>query len=252
MVKNTMESEIQYIVEKHKTPCLVGFTSDSKICSHGSSKKGGFPDVGEDFEWPSFRGMHLSFIAQIEARHFLGENALGILQFFWNQRNWGYSVKDDGAFCVLHAEPPFTRLDAAPETEHKRFGLFTRKHSPTVWKEEALDFRDSFSLPPINRLDPFGYDWDCDRYDLYCREAESLSGFFRIGGPPFTIQTDDLEARCQRIRNIGPSDEWRLLLEVGSESDMMWGDMGRLYWFIRQNDLDKRDFTRVWMITHCH
>ncbi len=247
-----MNSEIQKIVQKHRTPCLVGSASDSGPCPIGGSKKGGLPDVGSGFEWPIHGEKHLSFLAQIEARHFLEQDAPGTLQFFWSERNWGGSLKDDGAFRVLLAEPPFTRLEVAPEAEYKKFGLFRRIHSPTIWKEEALDFRESFSLPSISRLDPFGYDWDCDRDDLYYRETEALGGFFRIGGFPFPVQSDDMEKDCERNRHIGPRDSWRLLLEIDSQSDMMWGDGGKLYWFIHQNDLDKRDFTRVWMRMQCH
>src|SRR5690606_4379438 len=157
-------------------------------CPIGASKKGGFPDVGENFEWPQYNGKHLSFLAQIDARLFLGEGALGTLQFFWNERNCGYSIKDEGAFLVLHTKSSLRRLTFAPKTGYKKMWLFKRTHTPTVWKEEALDFRNSFSLPSIDRLEEFGYDWDCDRDDLYCREAEALAGFIRIGGPPFPVQ----------------------------------------------------------------
>lgn len=248
---NSMGGEIQYIVEKHRTPCLVGDVSGSANCSLGCSKKGGFPDVGDGFEWPSFKGKHLSFLAQIDARLFLGDDAGGVLQFYWNERNWGGSIRDEGAFRVLHAEPPYRRVDVVPETEYKVLGLFERKHSPTKWKEEALVFRDSFSLPSIDRLEEFGYDWDYDRDDLYLGEIEALGGFFRIGGFPFPVQGDDMEDDCVRIRGKGPSESWRLLLEIDSQSDMMWGDAGKLYWFIHQNDFDNRDFSHVWMQMQC-
>ncbi|HRQ88873.1 MAG TPA: YwqG family protein [Bacteroidia bacterium] len=247
-----MDREIQQIVEKHKTSCVVGSPSVADLCPIGCSKKGGFPDVCDDFEWPNYEGKHLSFLVQIEAKHFLGEGALGTLQFFWNKRNWGGSIKDDGSFRVLRSIHPSIRLKVVPETEHRKFGLFRRTHSPTIWKEEALVFRDSFSLPSIERLEKFGYNWDYDRDDLYHREAEALAGFFRIGGFPFPIQSDDMEKDCERIRNLGPRESWRLLLEIDSQSDMMWGDGGKLYWFIRQDELDKQDFTKVWMHTQCH
>lgn len=247
-----MDREIQQIVEKHKIPCVVGFTSPSKQCPIGCSKKGGFPDVGDGFAWPSHQKRYLSFLAQIDARHFLGNDALGTLQFFWNEGNCGGSMKDDGAFRVLHATHPMTRLEVAPESEYRSMGIFTRTHSPTVWKEEALDFRESYCLPPMERLNHLGYDWGCDRDDLYFREMESVGGFFRIGGPPNPVQSDDMEKACARIRNIGPQESWRLLLEVDSQSDMMWGDAGKLYWFIHQEDLENHDFSRVWMQMQCH
>ncbi len=247
-----MDAEIQEIVEKHKAPCVVGSISASGACPIGCSKKGGFPDVSSQFVWPSHEGKHLSFIVQIEARYFLGTDASGLLSFYWNERNWGGSIKDDGAFRASYTERPVTRVEVAPQSAYKAFGLFSRTYTPTIWKEEALDFRDSFCLPPIGRLDHLNYDWDCDRDDLYDRAMERLSAFVRIGGFPNPIQNDDMEGDCARIRNGGTAESWQLLLEIDSYNDMMWGDAGKLYWFIDQDDLAKRDFSRVWMQMQCH
>ena len=32
---------------------------------------------------------------------------------------------------------------------------------------------------------------------------------------------------------------------------MMWGDVGKLYFWIRKQDLARRDFSNVWMIMQC-
>ena len=47
---------------------------------------------------------------------------------------------------------------------------------------------------------------------------------------------------------------WRLLLQVDtddSHSDMMWGDNGCLYYWIRAEDLAARRFENTWMIMQC-
>ncbi|MCC5849714.1 MAG: DUF1963 domain-containing protein [Verrucomicrobia bacterium] len=244
-----MKNEIKNIVEKHKTPCLIGSVSPSMDCPIGHSKKGGFPDEGDDFSWPVFREKHLSFIAQIEVRHIIGEEVPGIILFFWNERNWGGSRKDEGAFRVIVQTSPGQRLSDAPRTEYKSLGFIKKVHTPTIWREEKLDFCESFCLPPIERLN---YNWDYDRDDLYFQEMEKLNGFFRIGGPPNPVQNDCMEEDCARIQNVGPKESWKLLLEIDSQSDMMWGDAGKLYWFIHQDDLLKRDFSKVWMQMQCH
>jgi uncharacterized protein YwqG len=48
--------------------------------------------------------------------------------------------------------------------------------------------------------------------------------------------------------------DWRLLLQVDSddESAMMWGDAGRLYFWIRRQDLALARFDAAWVITQCH
>ena len=46
---------------------------------------------------------------------------------------------------------------------------------------------------------------------------------------------------------------WRLLLQVDSEDDvgMMWGDAGRLYYWIRDEDLAAQNWDASWLILQC-
>lgn len=55
---------------------------------------------------------------------------------------------------------------------------------------------------------------------------------------------------------IEASTHWRLLLQVDSlqgaaSNGMSWGDVGHLYFCIRDSDLKARDFSKVWMIAQC-
>ena len=55
----------------------------------------------------------------------------------------------------------------------------------------------------------------------------------------------------QLAQNAG---DWELLLQLDSDSentDMMWGDMGRLFFWIKKADLQKRNFENCWMISQC-
>jgi uncharacterized protein YwqG len=47
--------------------------------------------------------------------------------------------------------------------------------------------------------------------------------------------------------------EWRLLLQLDSDerAGMMWGDAGRLYFWIRDSDLREHRFDRAWLILQC-
>lgn len=49
------------------------------------------------------------------------------------------------------------------------------------------------------------------------------------------------------------ADDWVLLLQLDSDdsADLMWGDMGMLYFWIRQQDLKGHRFDRVWMSLQC-
>ncbi len=46
---------------------------------------------------------------------------------------------------------------------------------------------------------------------------------------------------------------WHLLLQVDSEqaAGMMWGDVGRLYYWIRSEDLKAGNFDNVWLVLQC-
>jgi len=48
--------------------------------------------------------------------------------------------------------------------------------------------------------------------------------------------------------------DWQSLFLVDSEqsADIVWGDMGRLYYLIRKEDLQKRAFENVWMEFDCY
>lgn len=56
---------------------------------------------------------------------------------------------------------------------------------------------------------------------------------------------NDLEKRKQIVDS---AVKWRLLLQIDSEEDktgMMWGDVGRIYYWIHEDDLAKLCFDRV-------
>ncbi|MNE64597.1 hypothetical protein D3C80_1600170 [compost metagenome] len=50
-------------------------------------------------------------------------------------------------------------------------------------------------------------------------------------------------------------DDWVLLLKVDSEEEktgMLWGDCGRIYFWIKKQDLTKKNFDQVWCILQCY
>ena len=53
---------------------------------------------------------------------------------------------------------------------------------------------------------------------------------------------------------VGKSD-WVLLLQIDSEEDktgMMWGDCGRIYFWIKKQDLADKQFDKTWCVLQCH
>ena len=57
-----------------------------------------------------------------------------------------------------------------------------------------------------------------------------------------------------RRKTLEPgADDWVLLLQFDSEDtiDVMWGDCGMLYYWIRNDDLANGRFDNVWMTLQC-
>ena len=48
--------------------------------------------------------------------------------------------------------------------------------------------------------------------------------------------------------------DWQLLLQIDSDDSLgtMWGDAGRIYFWIREQDLKNRDFAKVLLVLQCY
>lgn len=77
----------------------------------------------------------------------------------------------------------------------------------------------------------------------------------KIGGYTGFSQDDTRPIPDQVPNERGPDfdNPWKLLLQIELErgSGMMWGDMGVANFFIRREDLLRRDFSRVWYTWDC-
>jgi Domain of unknown function (DUF1963) len=81
----------------------------------------------------------------------------------------------------------------------------------------------------------------------------------QVGGHPDPVQLGDsvqLEAEQieRAVRGAGdPADGWRLLAQVDSDdaAKMMWGDVGKLYFMIRPDDLQARRFDHARFTWQC-
>ena len=93
-----------------------------------------------------------------------------------------------------------------------------------------------------------------------------------MGGFPNPVQGDAMELECQLASNgiyagepsaneeprakalADGAGDWRLLLQVDSDDSLnvMWGDAGILYFWIREQDARARRFDRAWLVLQCH
>jgi uncharacterized protein YwqG len=237
------------------------------------SKLGGMPDIDPSFEWPEWNGSPMSFLGQIDLSslpRIPGMEAMppvGMLYFFYDQEQgtWGFDPKDLGSWKVYYLEntDSLRPLDPPP-------GL----PSESTFREVPLlpGIRDTY--PSFERLEP-NLSGDLDgAYEIEdrLRELSRPPGpEHQIGGFPNPIQGDSMEKEAQLVSNglycgdpsgyndpraqdlSSGSKEWLLLLQVDTDEKarMMWGDAGMLYFWIRRTDLERREFSKVWMILQC-
>lgn len=256
-----------------------------KAVATGGSKLGGKPHVAPDFVWPRYEGegmdgvskeRPLAFLAQFNLRDLKPldkEDVLpdgGILYFFYEASSmpWGFDPKDKGAARVLYRKEP-TELSVAefPDDLAEEFRI----------PETALSFEREKSLPEDIPEELFCADFDADDWDE-AREAYGCSSpdfpdeKHKLLGYADIIQ-GEMEEECERVtsgiycgewqhldkaeeRDIKErSREWTLLLQLGTIAadgyELMWGDSGCLYFYIKKGDLARGNFDRVWAVLQC-
>jgi uncharacterized protein YwqG len=139
-----------------------------------------------------------------------------------------------------------------------------------------LTFAPEWTLP--NRLDIDGNDLSIGGNDDYAelhhqlkRASSEREPIHRCGGHPQEIQ-GDMRLQCQLVANglycgneTGYKDprraslepgaaDWQLLLQFDSDERLgwMWGDAGRVYFWIRRQDLASADFEGAWAVLQCY
>lgn len=264
-------AELAKLVEKYQTHSQPAYrlkaepVDDSKLAL-GASRLGGVPDLPEGFVWPEWKGVSLAFIAQINLSEVAAAApssllpANGVLTFFYDaeQEACG-SSEDRGSWQVFyHAELPLRRT-ALPEKlpVDGRFASCRLVVSPVR----------SFPQPGTQAaaqakvaVKDAGYEEFYDQWQMAHQTGHQLLGF------PDIIQ-NEMELDCQlasngidrhddpRRKGLEPAAaDWILLLQVDSDKSakMMWGDAGCLYFWIRKQDLARKDFQKTWMIGQCY
>jgi uncharacterized protein YwqG len=239
------------------------------------SRLGGKPNLPEEVSWPAWRDHALPFVAQLDLitipqGHGLSLPPDGSLYFFYEGGDdaWGFRPEDKGSAQVIYLP--------------SRLSNYAPRALPDDIPEE-MRFTGVRLEPALSDLSlPDGQDQVIDRLNLTkeehrkywefveaWREQRSLTSH-RIGGYPEPIQGDPkLDAQLvshglycgdasgfSRGKELGlwqGATDWELLLQVDSDerAGMMWGDVGRLYFLIRGQDLALRAFEKAWLVFQC-
>ncbi|MDP9232332.1 MAG: YwqG family protein [Actinomycetota bacterium] len=252
--------------------------ADAATTAPVRSRLGGSPALPAKFEWPTWRGNELAFLGQFDLAEVaeLAPGGLfpprGLLHFFYSvqEQPSGLEPSDRGSCRVIHIDADPSTLGSHPEgwawfpeypLELSLELMLPRCWSPQV---EALDL-DEAELTA----------WDELRARLaraHGVELEELTptwqALHRLFGYPEELGSE-IELDCELVAagvNLSEGEgyldprreqlrpraaDWRLLLQLSDDDDLAasWGKgFGRLYFWIREGDLQARSFDEVWAI----
>lgn len=252
---------------------------DARACDEaelpiGASRFGGRPDLPFHFRWPRFRGRPLGLLAQLDLRQlskFAGNDLPDdgwLVVFYENDEGpWGFDPDDAGGARVMYipAGTALTRTNPPADLDDDANG-----HQAC-----ALAFSQSWDLPDWEYHErdlPFSVEDEPSwvAYEDLMAELGAVEPYHHLLGYPQPIQ-GEMRLECQlvtagiycgggdldeqRVAQLaGGAGDWRLLLQLDSDEaapGWMWGDGGRLYLWIRKQDLAARRFERCWLILQC-
>lgn len=253
----------------------------------GASKVGGRPDLPEQFKWYYFNGRApldnftknrpLSFLAQIncaEVKKYDLDNRLpehGMLYFFYELETmtWGFDPKDKGSSRVYYYDGDISKLVRTdyPQDMPREYKL------PSI----KLRFESENNIPDYDEIEEICNEFDNDGWQKYYEfkykgnmptddsakilgyadsiqgsmilQCEMVSRGFYCGNPELKITDKQLEEirKCKK--------EWKLLFQLGDVSkgkfQLMFGDCGKIYFYVREKDLKNKNFDNVWLILQC-
>ncbi len=198
--------------------------------------------------------------------------ATGILSFFYDvvDSPWGFDPKDRGGWRVFYADADVATLERKPlppalvEPNQLWFAPcaleFSRELTPPSQFSERLG-RIDMGREEQERYSEWWFDF-----------KEKRTPVHRLLGLPYLIQGGIMELECQLASNgvylgdgKGYEDprydhlragtrDWQLLLQLDSDetAEMLWGDSGMLYCWIRRQDLQALDFSNTWLVLQCY
>jgi len=241
----------------------------------GASRLGGRPDLKPGFSWPSWKDRPLSFVGQVNladvARYPFCSRLppSGLLSFFYDQdqQTWGFDPKDRGSWLV-HFEPDPSLLERCAPPEGAS--------SPSAFPASTLEPSEVQTLPAVDSQLVSDLGLRPEELDAYSQvldqaaEQRPPGAAHQLLGHSSPVQ-GDMQLECQLVSHglycgdqTGYTDpraqalkagakNWRLLMQIDTDDDggMMWGDCGRLYFWMTDDALQRRAFDECWMILQC-
>ena len=285
------EEEKKLFVDKllsmAKNEIRISYKLSDRPIEGAVSKIGGKPFVPKDFEWPYYTGVDyldenlkrrpLSFLAQFNLKDiapFDSDNVLpksGMLSVFYELETmrWGFDPDDSGCAKIFY----FSEINEFGEADYPE-----DLDEDFIVTEFFVEASSHISIPQFcdymedDKPDWDDYDecciaagYDPDEWGTYSKflgyadviqnpmqeECECVTRGYRRGCPEDIKKIPDAEKLDIKER----ANDWVLLFQMGTvETDhyeLMFGDCGHIYFWIKKDDLAAKNFEKVWLILQC-
>lgn len=255
-----------------------------KYCDQGQTKFGGIPDLPRSINWPINSDIKpYSFICQIrlsEIKNYDEKAELpnrGMIYVFFN-----LDSMDDGKIIYYESTDDLTIPLVPEELKEKRRSwiqkLLRLQGKKFVLDEFGVEIFREYHLPSWNSLKLErllkSIDGDIKQTAIFRKEVHEESLF--LDGDEIELTTNHhllgnyngiqhgyhelelLEGRTRQknlsIKKIDEALKWKLLFQLDSDNNLglNWGDWGKIYFFIEEQDLIERKFDKVKIIGECH
>ncbi|SCU77287.1 LAME_0A00496g1_1 [Lachancea meyersii CBS 8951] len=246
-------------VEKTLTP-IVRVKAEEGATGIFDSKFGGNPYFPIDSEYPrDADGFPMKLLAQLnfeQIPHLDGYPTSGILQFYLSTKDgcfgfdYGGKVEHKNYRILffdgeLKGEDQLLRdFDFVKLTDEDEFPLYTGSEAKLTFTPDEeymnlLDFR-------VEKETGMKSDWIPELEDFYTQSSE-MAMKHKIGGYPGFTQCDP-RGEYEELASYT-----KLLLQIDSDDAIgcEWGDAGVGNFFITEEDLAKRDFSKVYYNYDC-
>jgi uncharacterized protein YwqG len=244
----------------------------------GSSKSGGYPDLPSAETWPTWKGIPLAFVVQInlaEVHSLLPTSLLppaGLLSFFFDADHVpvGYDPAWRGGWRVLFTEEGETleRIPTPPDLYEKApTWMPPGNHYPA----SAIQFVLEMTLPPFDfpEIETLGLNQkEQNSYlEILSQLEERLSApLHRLLGYPDALQ-GDMQLMCELASRgyflgkglpdeartaflLSRASRWHLLLQLDTDThrDMIWAIEGRCSFWMPHEALRQKQFEQSWFL----
>ena len=224
----------------------------------------------ENFEWPRYRDYAsgemypLSFIGQFdcqELKYYDKDKLLptkGLLLFFYDMASqpWGYMKEDCNRAKVLFFED-LTALTERSFPDDLEIDLQVPFIPITMISKLSFPSWEDLNILQNTEHECNMWETMYNSKDMKCDiiNSSKLLGWADVLQNNMTTQCECMASSNSSKTDAETLEEWVLLFQVTSmiynDYELLFGDEGTLYYYIRKNDLECKRFNDVWCILQC-